>query len=106
MRQVWRIFNLVAAGLLVCGAAGFVGLAAALGDGNWWLAPKGAAPPAALGQNASEEGQTDNVHGVVGVAIPQAAAFASPDNQPWYVARLVVGTLPPDDVAVFNLTAS
>ena len=32
--------------------------------------------------------------------------FASPDNLPWYVPRLVVGTLPPDDVAVFNLTSS
>jgi hypothetical protein len=112
MLQVWRIFNLVAAGLLVCGLAGFVGLAAALGDWNWWFAPKGSALPAASGQNTSEEGQTETVHGVVGAAIPEAgnkppaAAFASSDNQPWYVPRLVVGTLPPDDVAVFNLTAS
>ena len=120
MLQVWRIFNRVAAGLLVCGVAGLAGLAAALSDWNWWSAsseertalPNGAALPAALGQNASEEGQTDNAHGVVGLAIPQAgdkppaAAFASPDNQPWYVPRLIVGTLPPDDVAVFNLTAS
>ena len=48
----------------------------------------------------------------MGVAIPQAgnklpaAALASPDNQPRYVPRLTVGTLRPDDVAVFNLTAS
>jgi hypothetical protein len=104
MRQPWRIFN----------------LAAALSDWNWWSAsskstialPNGAALPVALGQNTSEEGQADTVHGVVGVAIVQtghnlpAVVFASPDNLPWYVPRLVVGTLPPDDVAVFNLTSS
>ena len=113
MRQVWRIFNLVAAGILVCGAAGLVGVAAALSDWNWWFAPNRAAVPADLLEDLTfEEGQIDTVHGVVGVAIPQAgnklpaAAFASPDNQPWYVPRLIVGTLPPDDVAVFNLTAS
>jgi hypothetical protein len=32
MRQVWRIFNLVAAGLLVCGVADLAGVAAALRD--------------------------------------------------------------------------
>jgi hypothetical protein len=113
MRQAWRIFNLVAAGLLVCGAAGLAGAAAALSDWNWWFAPNRAAVPTDLiGALTLEEGQTDTVHGVVGVAIPQAgnklpaAAFASPDNQPWYVPRLIVGTLPPDDVAVLNLTAS
>ena len=113
MLRVWRIFNLVAAGLLVCAAAGFAGVAAALSDWNWWFAPNRAAVPADLLEDLTfEEGQIDTVHGVVGVAIPQAgnklpaAAFASPDNQPWYVPRLIVGTLPPDDVAVFNLTAS
>jgi hypothetical protein len=50
MPQVWRIFNLVVAGILVCGAAGLVGLAAALGDWNWWFAPKGAALPADRGE--------------------------------------------------------
>ena len=73
MLQVWRIFNLVAVGLLVCGVAGLAGVAAALSDWNWWFAPNGAAVPADLGENlAFEEGQTDTVHGVVGVAIPQA----------------------------------
>ena len=120
MLRVWRIFNLVAAGILVCGAAGLVGVAAALSDWNWWSAsskstialPNGAALPVALGQNTSEEGQADTVHGVVGVAIPQAghnlptAAFAVPDNQPSYIPRPSVGILSPDHVAVFNLTAS
>jgi hypothetical protein len=112
MLQVWRIFNLVAVGLLVCGVAGLAGVSA-LSDWNWWFAPNGAAVPADLAEDLTlEEGQTDTVHGVVGVAIPQAgnklpaAVFALPDNQPWYVPRLIVGTLPPDDVAVFNLTAS
>ena len=57
MRQVWRIFNLVAAGLLVCGVAGLAGVAAALSDWNWWSASSksitalsnGAALSAALG---------------------------------------------------------
>jgi hypothetical protein len=122
MRQVWRIFNLVAAVILACGAGGLAGLAAALGDWNWWSAssasstalPDGAALPADLGQNLTfEEGQIDTVHyGVVGLAIaqagngPSAAAFATPGNQPWYVPRLIVGMLPPDDVAAFNLTTS
>ena len=114
MLQVWRIFNLVAAGLLVCSVAGLVVLAAALGDWNWWFAPKGAAVRADdLGEDLTfEEGQTDTAHGVVGVANAQAgnklpaAAFALPDNQPWYVPRLIVGTLLPEDVAAFNLTAS
>jgi len=35
MRLGWRIFNLIAAGILVCGTGGLVGLAAALGDWNW-----------------------------------------------------------------------
>jgi hypothetical protein len=119
MRQVWRIFNLIAAGLLVCGVT-LAGVAAALSDWNWWSAssksstalPNGAALPVASEQNTSEEGQTDTVQRSVGVAIPQAghnlpaAAFASSDNQPWYVPRLVVGTLPTHDVAVFNPTAS
>ena len=113
MRQAWRIFNLAAAGLLLCGAAGLAGAAAALSDWNWWFAPNRAAVPADLLEDLTlEEGQTDTVHGVVGVAILQtghnlpAVVFASPDNLPWYVPRLVVGTLPPDDVAVFNLTSS
>jgi hypothetical protein len=114
MLQVRRILNLVVAGILVCGAAGFAGVAAALSDWNWWFAPKGAAVRADdLGEDLTfEEGQTDTAHGVLVVANPQAenklpaAAFASPDNQPWYVPRLIVGTLPPDDVAFFNLTAS
>ena len=108
MLQVWRIFNLVAAGILVFGAAGLVGLAAALGDWNWWFPPNAAAPPADL-----EEWQMDIVHSdVVGVAISQAgkkapeAPFASPDNQPWYIHRPSVGIVPPYDVAVFKLTAS
>ena len=88
-RQVWRIFNLVAAGLFVCGAAGLAGVAAALSEWNWWFAPTEQAVPADLLEDLTfEEGQTDTAHGVVAVAIPQAgsklpaAAFASPDNQP------------------------
>ena len=97
MRQPWRIFN----------------LAAALSDWNWWFAPNRAAVPADLLEDLTfEEGQIDTVHGVVGVAIPQAghnlptAAFAVPDNQPSYIPRPSVGILSPDHVAVFNLTAS
>jgi len=88
-RQVWRIFNLVAAGHLVRGAAGLAGVAAALREWNWWFAPTEQAVPADLLEDLTfEEGQTDTAHGVVAVAIPQAgsklpaAAFASPDNQP------------------------
>ena len=102
MRQAWRIFNLVAAGLLVCGAAGLAGVAAALSEWNWWFAPTEQAVPADLLEDLTfEEGQTDTVHGVVGVAIPQAenklpaAAFASPNNQPWYVPRLIVAPFRP-----------
>jgi hypothetical protein len=82
-----------------------VGLAAALGDWNWWSASSASSTALPLGQNLTfEEEQTDTVHhGVVGLAIvqagnrPSAAAFASPDNQPWYVPRLIVEMLPPDD---------
>jgi hypothetical protein len=87
MRLGWRIFNLVAAGILLCGTGSLVGLAAALGDWNWrsrspdpsTALPNGAAIPTDLGQSLTfEEGHYD----VVGFAIA-----------------------PPDDVAAFNLTA-
>ena len=46
----------------------------------------------------------------VGVAIPQAgrapeARFASLDNQHWYIPRPNEGVVPPDEVAVLELTA-
>jgi hypothetical protein len=116
MRLGWRIFNLIAAGILVCGTGGLVGLAAALGDWSWrsrspdpsTALPNEAAMPTDLGQSLTfEEGHYD----VVGLAIAhsgnrlRAAALTLPDNQPWYVPGLIAGILPPDDVAAFNLPA-
>jgi len=74
MRLGWRIFNLIAAGILVCGTGGLVGLAAALGDWNWrsrspdpsTALPNEAAMATDLGQSLTfEEGHYD----VVGLAI-------------------------------------
>ena len=116
MRHVCRI---LAAGALVCGAAGLAGLAiwrAATSDSRTAL-PNGAALPTAVRQGLTYEAwQTYAVqYGVVGVGIAQAgnvqlrtlpAAFAWLEDPPWYQPRLIGKNLPPDQAAVFNPTNS
>jgi hypothetical protein len=116
MRHVCRI---LAAGALVCGAAGLAGLViwrAATSDSSTAL-PNGAALPTAVRQGLTYEAwQTYAVqYGVVGVGIAQAgnvqlrtlpAAFAWLDDPPWYQPRLIGRILPPDQAAVFTPTTS
>ncbi len=116
MRHVCWI---LAAGALVCGAAGLAGLAiwrAATSDLSTAL-PNGAALPTAVRQGLTYEAwQTYAVqYGVVGVGIAQTgnlqlgtlpAAFAWLDDPPWYQPRLIGRILPPDQAAVFNPTTS
>jgi hypothetical protein len=122
MLKPLRILSLIAAGILVCGVGGFVGLCAALTDWNWRSATSGshialpneAASPRDLAQNlANEKQQTYVVQDRAGGAeilqtgnVRRAVLLPSPSSQLWYLPGLTVSIIPPDDnPAAFGLTA-
>jgi hypothetical protein len=93
MPRAVKIFVVVMAGILACGAAGLAGLAAALTDWNWY--PAASDGPTALANETTPATSFEQEDAV------SAAAFAEADHQSWYLTAPQRDTV--DSFAAFQL---